>query len=1125
MQRAGGPCMRAPSFLSVASTSTGITSLLFTTLGAAAASWISLQFPFSTGFIAFIWLPSGLSLVAILWGGWRMLPALAFGMTLPMLPETPLALWPALLLLALLSAGHSGLIGTLFGRWRHRHWDRLDLGDLILALLTVGAITLTTALLSIAICVGSGLLPWGALTRAILPWWNADLLSLAVLPPLLIAWRGTPWPAGRRQQELALILAVTLASVLPVLNQPEPLAYHAFIYLHFITVIWMALRFGQREVALLCLLVQAGLLLGWGTQHQSFQQQMTDQLLLLTGAAMGQIVTVLVAALRARNQQLENLLASTEAQKRDQGAILSRALMLMPSGVAIIRASDGHIVDCNPRMCEMFGVERQAMLGRSSIELWLWDNPADRDTLVTTLDQPLAQEFWMRHSDGSRWRALVCASWLDLGGEAHYLAMISDIDRLVHAEATALHSERRIESALSAAGIGYVDLDFARNRASGNEAMARFFDYPVAGEHDISPIRTDWIDRIHPEDRQKIADAFCAMQAFRDIPRRSEFRIRDGDNWRWMVSTMEPIESTRDGRVLRWVGTYVDVSAQHQAVEQLQLAAHVLSHSSDAMVICDTRGNILQVNHAFERLTGMSRTQAIGASLARLSGPECHCETPPDNQAWEGERPFLTASGQLLACWQRQTPVTDALGETRHLFITLTDLTERRRAEARIRFLAEHDPLTGLINRAAFSERLEQALLQSQRDGSSNALMFIDLDNFKQVNDSLGHAAGDLLLREVAQRLRGVVRASDVIGRLGGDEFVVLLSRIPDPGDAAQVAEKILATLNEPFSLAGDEVQSPASIGVALSPQDGSDSDLLMRHADAAMYFVKTHGRHGWRFFAPTMQAEVIERREREQALRRAIETFDFELWYQTEHDIRTGSVIAIEALLRWRDEAGLLRPAADFIALADDIRLSTELTSWTLNAACGQARHWRDNGLIQCPVAVNLSPRQFANPALTEHIAKALSDNRLDAAWLEIEVPEASLVQDIVHTRRQFAALSALGVRVVVDHFGASAFDLLLLCQPPLVRLKFDRARLQHLLADGRAVPALAAFLCALGLPLTAKGVEHLDELPMLARLGLRHVQGIAVGEPLSASAMTARLTASNDAHAKMTAISPPAS
>ncbi|MGE8356557.1 MAG: EAL domain-containing protein, partial [Microvirgula sp.] len=178
-----------------------------------------------------------------------------------------------------------------------------------------------------------------------------------------------------------------------------------------------------------------------------------------------------------------------------------------------------------------------------------------------------------------------------------------------------------------------------------------------------------------------------------------------------------------------------------------------------------------------------------------------------------------------------------------------------------------------------------------------------------------------------------------------------------------------------------------------------------------------------------------------------------------------------------------------------------------------------------QCPVAVNLSPRQFADPALTGHIATALSDNRLDAAWLEIEVPETSLVQDIVHTRRQFAALSALGVRVVVDHFGASAFDLLLLCQPPLVRLKFDRARLQHLQADGRAVPALAAFLGALGLPLTAKGVEHLDELPMLARLGLRHVQGIAVGEPLSAGAMTARLTASNDAHAKMTAISPPVS
>lgn len=428
----------------------------------------------------------------------------------------------------------------------------------------------------------------------------------------------------------------------------------------------------------------------------------------------------------------------------------------------------------------------------------------------------------------------------------------------------------------------------------------------------------------------------------------------------------------------------------------------------------------------------------------------------------------------------------------------------RRAAEERVRFLARHDPLTGLSNRAQYHDALEAALARARREGSSVTVMTVDLDRFKEVNDSLGHAAGDALLRAVAGRLTAQTRAEDTVARLGGDEFAVVQVSVGDPPDAAQLADRLIAVLCNPYDLpSGQRVAGcGASIGAAIFPTDGEDADTLMRAADAALYRAKAEGRGVARFFEPGMDDALAVRRRMTQDLRLAVADGAFELAFQPLQSLPTGALDGFEALLRWpHPEHGLIPPAA-FIPLAEETGLIVPLGAWVLRSACREAARW-PNGL---KVAVNLSPAQFRDgPALIQTVRDALSAAGLEPSRLELEVTEGLLLQDSDATLSVLRQLKDLGCRIVMDDFGTGYSSLAYLWRFPFDKLKIDRSFVAGMSTEPKAAAIVATVVAlgrTLGLTVTAEGIETAAQAGALNEAGCDFGQGYLLGRPMPARA-----------------------
>jgi diguanylate cyclase (GGDEF)-like protein/PAS domain S-box-containing protein len=433
------------------------------------------------------------------------------------------------------------------------------------------------------------------------------------------------------------------------------------------------------------------------------------------------------------------------------------------------------------------------------------------------------------------------------------------------------------------------------------------------------------------------------------------------------------------------------------------------------------------------------------------------------------------------------------------------DVTDRKTAEARISFLATRDPLTELPNRVLFNDRLEQGILTARRSGQSLALLFIDLDRFKNINDSLGHQVGDLLLKEVANRMHGCIRKGDTLSRLGGDEFVVTLEGLQHAEDAAQVAAKIIEMLARPFEIADHSLNTSCSIGISIFPFDADDDRTLMKNADTAMYHAKEKGRNNYQFFSPEMNVRAVERHTLETALRQAIEREEFVLHYQPQVDIRSGRVVGMEALLRWvHPERGLLAPAT-FIAVAEESGLIEPIGQWVLRSACQRAKAWLDAGYPPIRVAVNISARQLVRPReFSRGISRVLSAAGLDPHYLELEMTESLLLQNADENIAVLRKLGQEGVRIAVDDFGTGYSSLSYLRQLPIDKLKIDRTFVRDIESDpedAAIIQAVVAMAHSLELQVTAEGVESRGQLEALARLGCDEYQGYLFSKPLPAA------------------------
>ena len=426
---------------------------------------------------------------------------------------------------------------------------------------------------------------------------------------------------------------------------------------------------------------------------------------------------------------------------------------------------------------------------------------------------------------------------------------------------------------------------------------------------------------------------------------------------------------------------------------------------------------------------------------------------------------------------------------------------ERQQANEKIWHVAHHDILTGLPNRALLDDRLAQALRHAKRKKRKAAVLFLDLDRFKSINDSLGHALGDELLKQVAARLTNAVRAVDTVSRLGGDEFVVLLHDLDSGDRAMHVTEKIFSSLQAPFLIGHHELRATPSIGISLFPDDGEYADVLMKNADAAMYHAKAMGRNTFQFFAPQMNERAERLFHLEHRLRRAIDEGQLVLHYQPQVNLETGQVCGMEALVRWHDpERGTISPA-EFIPLAEEIGLIIPLGKWVMNEALRQNRAWQDAGFPALPMSINLSPRQFRESNLTEQVSELLKRHGQPPALLELEITESSLMDDVERARATLEELAAMGVSLAIDDFGTGYSSLNYLKRLPLSKLKIDQSFVRDLATDAddsAIVNAIVGLSRSLGLSTVAEGVESEDQLAALRRLGCTKIQGYYFSRPL---------------------------
>ncbi|UCV19471.1 EAL domain-containing protein [Ferribacterium limneticum] len=564
-----------------------------------------------------------------------------------------------------------------------------------------------------------------------------------------------------------------------------------------------------------------------------------------------------------------------------------------------------------------------------------------------------------------------------------------------------------------------------------------------------------------------------------------------------------------------FITTYTDISEQRASAEREQLAQKVYTHTPAGIIFTDEAHRILSINPATTLMTGYEAFELLGQTVYGLiTLDEEHTQDAFERDlvlraSWQGELEVTRKNGDSFPAGTRVNRVDDPQsGLPAHYVWILADITERKQSEERMRHIAQHDALTGLPNRMALLMRLAQLLPEARRHGWKIAMMFLDLDRFKIINDTLGHQVGDELLREVACRLSAVVRETDFVARLGGDEFVIILPGISSAADAAVVAGKAIGALSSAIEANGHELHTSPSIGISLFPDDGPDGDTILKNADTAMYHAKAAGRNNFQFFATEMNQITSERLNIEHKLRHAIARNELALCFQPQFLAGDREPIGVEALLRWHHPTdGMISPAR-FIPVAEETGIIVEIGEWVLATACREMKRWIDAGLKPLRMAVNVSARQLRRRDFCETVANALTLSGLPAELLELEITESSVMENPQEAILILERLGRMGVTLAIDDFGTGYSSLAYLKLFPIDHLKIDRSFVADIETDlnDRAIAfGTIALAHSLGLKVIAEGVETEDQLELLRTNGCDEVQGFLLSKPLySAAAFT---------------------
>jgi diguanylate cyclase (GGDEF)-like protein/PAS domain S-box-containing protein len=549
--------------------------------------------------------------------------------------------------------------------------------------------------------------------------------------------------------------------------------------------------------------------------------------------------------------------------------------------------------------------------------------------------------------------------------------------------------------------------------------------------------------------------------------------------------------------------------------KEKERAEVTLNSIGDAVICTDLGGHVTYLNVVAEEMTGWSREEASGRRLEEvfriIDVTTRESAQNPMTLAIRENRTLSLASNCVLirrdgleaSIEDSVAPIHDRQGNVTGAVMVFHDVSVARARSLKMSHLAQHDSLTDLPNRILLNDRLTQAMALAQRHRQKLAVLFLDLDRFKNINDSLGHAIGDRLLQSVTQRLLTCVRNSDTVSRQGGDEFVILLSEVNHPQDAAVSAEKILRALSAPHRIEGHELLVAASIGIVTYPDDGSDAQTLLKHADFAMYHAKAGGRNTYQFFRSEMNVHAVERQRLESGLHRAIERHEFVLHYQPKVNLESGAVVGVEALIRWRHPQRGLVPPAQFIPIAEESGFIVAIGRWVLREACRQTRAWRDAGLPPMRVAINVSTVELRDNGFVENVRVTLQENKLAPRDLELELTETFLTRDSKSSAAILQSLSDMDVQITLDDFGTGYSSLSHLKRYPINALKIDQSFVRNLTtdaADAGIVSAVIGMGKDLHMRIVAEGVETREQLAFLQKHGCPEGQGYFFGQPVGA-------------------------
>ncbi|MCW3479226.1 EAL domain-containing protein [Neisseriaceae bacterium JH1-16] len=1072
------------------------------------AAHIGLSLSYYGSAVTLVWPPSGIAVAALLVWGRRygigvylggLITNLSIGYALPLAFVLPLG-------------GMAGAVVavTLLQRMAFRPtFSRIT--DVLALLLASGLGTVVPATFGISLLEEAGVLNQAQWIPSWQSWWIGDVVGILLVTPWLLSMCYSR--VGRKVRTMvleALLLGVALLALLAGLfvGLVEPSEQRFFlVLLYFPLLVWGAIRFGGWVTTSMTMLMSTMAVLAVSLAIGPFYQDDLQKGLQLLSAFLlaSSLVGLVVMALQGKLELFIDEL-------RHQSDIITRS-----PAVALQWRSTQGVSYISDNVCAWGYLPAQLLAGQPSYEALV--HPEDRRHFRATRElhqvtgpDEFAQEYRIRHADG-RWLWVDDRTWLERNARGEVIGLygtVLDITERKEQEERRHEMDVRLQKlAEQLPGTVYQFRLMQDGRASVPYVSEGITALCGVTPQEVSEDARVLFRMVHPEDKAAVINSL-RQSGDSLLQWRHEYRICWPKGFvRWLYACANP-ERSADGSIL-WHGFITDITERKKVENILRQSAAVIDSMRDSVVIFDLDGTVLAVNRAFTDITGYREREVLGQPAALLLQTDLHEQDffrqlwrgLKRRGSWQGEIWNRRKNDEVFPGWLTVTTVFSKQGEPLRYVGVCADISLAKQSEASLKQLAHFDPLTALPNRVLVRARLEEALGRAERSVSQVGVLFIDLDRFKIVNDSLGHTVGDELLIEVAKRLKMRLRSGDTLGRLGGDEFLLVMEPLGTPQDAAALAESLIEILEAPFQLGGShEVFIGASIGISVYPGDGLNPTDLLRNADTAMYQAKDGGRNRFCFYTSDMNDDALVKLDMEKSLRQAIVREQLVLYYQPKVDLKTGRVAGAEALLRWQRDDGELMLPGDFIPLAEKSGLILPIGNWVIDKACEQIHRWIAQGVGEVKVAVNVSARQFHNgDDLVVQVAAALKRHAVPARCLELELTESMLMEAPDKAVMLLVALKKLGVQLSLDDFGTGYSSLAYLSRFPFDQLKIDRSFVVDLDTKPEAV-AIATTIIVLahrmGLLVVAEGVESQAQLEFMRQHDCDLIQGFCFSRPV---------------------------